>query len=211
MRNPKDNLLEDVQKCMTDPIYDIEKNFSLEKSEFHYEKWVKQWESGNYKQNPAAAEETVTFPFASLSEMGLVSIQAHNLYTNLKTKDFNKWVNWYIYGQNIVVSWRRLKTFDEWLRDWLKAALTSACDTPEEGARKILEKELGTSMFRNSDIHLFAEWKITREVLERLGTYERCQSITDRDIEKDIEEVKKALKDMKECNKKNVTVLTLKI
>lgn len=38
-------LREDVTKCMTDPIYDIIQNFSLEKSKEWYEKRKKQWES----------------------------------------------------------------------------------------------------------------------------------------------------------------------
>lgn len=44
MKNPN-NLLEDVKKCMTDPIYDIIQNFSLEKSKEWYEKRKKQWDS----------------------------------------------------------------------------------------------------------------------------------------------------------------------
>jgi len=209
MIKPENNMLEDVQKCMVDPIYDICKNFSLQKSREGYEKRVKQWESGWYKNNPAAAEETVSFPFTSLSEMGLVSIQAHNLYTNLKTKDFNKWVDWYVYWQNVVVSWHRLKTFDEWLHDGIKDALTIHYKSPEDWVRRLLNREWGW-YYQNDAIHLFAEWKIDEESLKRLGHYEPAQAINDRDIEKDIKEATKALKDMEDCNK-NVTVLTLKM
>jgi hypothetical protein len=56
-----------------------------------------------------------------------------------------------------VVEWYRLKTFDEWLRSGLITALTSACQTPEDGVRILLEKELGLSMFTNAAIHLFME------------------------------------------------------
>lgn len=209
MKIPKSNLLEDVKKCMTDPIYDIIQNFSLEKSREGYKKRVKQWESGWYSNNPAAKEETVSFPFTSLSEMGLVSIQAHNLYVNLKKESFNKWVDWYVYGQNIVVSWYRLKTFDEWLHDGIKDAIIQASDNPEDGVRLLLEKKLGGWVYHNTTIHLFAEWVIDEETLKRLWTYEKYQSIKGRDIEEDIEQAKKALEDMKENN--NVTVLTLKM
>lgn len=37
MKNPN-NLLEDVKKCMTDPVSDLLLNFSLEKSKEWYEK-----------------------------------------------------------------------------------------------------------------------------------------------------------------------------
>ena len=199
MRKPENNMLEDVQKCMVDPIYDICKNFSLQKSREGYEKRVKQWESGWYANNPAAAEETVTFPFASLSEMGLVSIQAHNLYVNLKKESFNKWVDWYVYGQNIVVSWHRLKTFDEWLHDGIKDALTIHYKSPEDGIRRMLNREWGW-YYQNDAIHLFAEWKIDEESLKRLGHYEAAQAIEGRDIEKDIEDATKALYDLEENN-----------
>lgn len=199
MRNPENNILEDVQKCMVDPIYDICKNFSLQKSREGYEKRVKQWESGWYTNNPAAAEETVTFPFTSLSEMGLLSIQAHNLYVNLKKESFNKWVDWYVYGQNIVVSWYRLKTFDEWLHDGLKDALTIHYKSPEDGVRRMLNREWGW-YYQNDAIHLFAEWKIDEESLKRLGHYEPAQAIEGRDIEKDIEDATRALYDLEENN-----------
>lgn len=209
MKIVKDTLWEEVLKCMTDPLYDIERNFSLEKSKLHYDKWVKQWEYGNYKSNPAVKKEEVSFEFTSLTELSWNATQAHNLYNNLKEQDFNKWVDWYIYWQNVVVCWYRLKTFDEWLRKGLETALTSACQTPEEWVRLLLEKELGASMFTNAAIHLFMEWKIDRETLERLGTYESYQPILDRDMEKDIEEAAKILKENEW--KKDVTVLTLKM
>ena len=207
MRNPS-NLLEDVKKCLTDPVSDILQNFSLEKSKLYYEKWAKQWNAWDYKFNPANKLEEVSFAFASLSELGLVTTQAHNLYTNLKKEEFNKWVDWYIYGTNIVVQWNRLKSFDEWLHDGLKDALIMAYKTPEDGARKIIERKHWDWMYTNCAIHMFAEWIITEDMLKRLGQYEKYQEIEWRDIEEDIEQAKKALEDMKE---NNVTVLTLKM
>ncbi len=209
MRKKENSLLEDVQKCMVDPIYDICKNFSLEKSKEWYDKRVKQWDEGNYRNNPVAKEESVSFDFGSLSEMGLVSIQAHNLYTNLKKESFNKGVNWYIYGQNVVVNWYRLKTFDEWLHDGLKDALSQHYERPEDGIRKMLNEKIG-GYSQNVDIHMFVEWKIDEETLARLATYEPCQSIEGRDLEKDIEEATKILLWM-EDKKGDVTVLTLKV
>ena len=68
MKNPN-NLLEDVKKCMTDPISDLLLNFSLEKSKEWYEKRKKQWESGGITNNPVAKKEEVSFDFGSLSEL----------------------------------------------------------------------------------------------------------------------------------------------
>ena len=132
------------------------------------------------------------------------------MYNNLKKEEFNKWVDWYIYGQNIVVIWYRLKSFDEWLHDGLKDALIMACDCPEDWARKILEKKIWKWMYTNVAIHLFADWEIWMDVLKRLWQYEKFQPIENRDIEKDIEEAKRALEDLEEGNKP-VTVLTFKI
>lgn len=211
MKNPN-NLLEDVKKCMTDPVSDILLNFSIEKSRKGYEDRKKQWESGSFRDNPAVKKEEVSFDFGSLSELWLMAVQAHNLYTNLKKEDFNKWVDWYMYGQNIVVSWYRLKTFDEWLHDWLKDALIMAIECPEDWARMVIEKELGEGKYTNTAIHMYIEWKINDETLKRLWQYEKYQHMEDRDIEKDIEEAKKALLWMEEDNKKDtVTVLTLKM
>lgn len=211
MRNPENNLLEDIQKCMVDPIYDICKNFSLEKSREFYDKWAKQWNAGDYKQNPADKHEEVSFPFASLDDLSLKSIEAQNTYVNLKRESFIKGCDWYIYWQNIIVSWHRLKTFEEWLHDGLKDALTIHYKSPEDGIRKMVVREFWWYV-SNTDIHLFVEWKIDEETLKRLAHYENPQSIEDRDIEKDIEEAIKALKDMEENNKpSNVEILTLKM
>ena len=211
MKNPN-NLLEDVKKCMTDPVSDILLNFSLEKSRKGYEDRKKQWENGSFRNNPAVKKEEVSFDFGSLSELWLVSVQAYNLYTNLKKEDFNKWVDWYMRGQNIVVSWYRLKTFDEWLHDWLKDALIMAIGCPEDWARMVIEKWLGEGKYTNTAIHMYIEWKINNETLKRLWQYEKYQHMEDRDVEKDIEEAKKALLWMEEDNKKGtVTVLTLKM
>lgn len=202
------NLKEDINKCLTDPVFDILQNFSLEESEEWYEKRKKQWDSWNYKQNPAVKKEEVSFDFSSLSELWLMTTQAHNLYVNLKKEEFNKWVDWYIYGQNIVVIWYRLKTFDEWLHDGLKDALIMARDCPEDWARKILEKKIWKWMYTNAVIHLFAEWYISIAALKRLWKYEEYSKIEWRNIEEDIEQAKKALKDLKGSN---VTVLKLKV
>ena len=211
MKNPN-NLLEDVKKCMTDPVSDILLNFSIEKSRKGYEDRKRQWESGSFRNNPAVKKEEVSFAFADLYEAANQCCQARNMYNNLKEQDFNKWVDWYMCGQNIVVSWYRLKTFDEWLHDWLKDALIMAIDCPEDWARMVIEKELGEGKYTNAAIHMYIEWKIDNETLKRLWQYEKYQHMEDRDVEKDIEEAKRALLWMEEDNKKDtVTVLTLKM
>ena len=209
MINPED-LLNSVRQCLAEPTFSIQKNFSIEDSKKHYEKWKKQWDNGDYKQNLAVKREEVSFDFSSLSELWLMTTQAHNLYTNLKKEDFNKWVDWYIYGQNIVVIWYRLKTFDEWLHDWLRDALTMASKCPEDWARMILERELWEWHYANSMVHMFAEWKIDKETLKRLWTYEKYIPVEWLDIETAIEKCKELLGEWKE-EKEDVTVLTFKI
>jgi len=211
MKNPN-NLLEDVKKCMTDPISDILLNFSLEKSREGYEDRKRQWENGGYRNNPAVKMEDVHIGFKRLDDLWLAATQAYNLCVNLKKEDFNKWVDWYLRSFEVVVYWYRLKTFDEWLHDWLKDALVMATDCPEDWARMVIERGLGEGKYTNTAIHMYIEWKIDNETLKRLWQYEKYQRMEDRDIEKDIEEAKKALLWMEEDNKKDsVTVLTLKM
>ena len=59
---------------------------------------------------------------------------------------------------------------------------------------------------------MYVEWKIDNETLKRLWQYEKYQNIDGRDVEKDIEEVRKALLWIEEDNKKsNIEVLTFKM
>lgn len=212
MKIPND-LLNSVRQCLTEPTFDIQENFSLEKSKLHYQKRVKQWDNWNYKQNLAVKKEEVSFDFGNLLELEWNAWQARNLYNNLKKEEFNKWVDWYIYGQNIVVMWYRLKTFDEWLHDWIKDALIMAHDCPEDWARMIIERELWEWHYTNTQVHMFAEWKIDKEMLERLWHYETYQSIDKEDIEKEIEKCVELLSEKDEkCEEgKETTVLTFKI
>lgn len=83
-KSKEDNLLEDVQKCMSDPIYNVIKNFSLEKSEEHYKKWVEKWNEHVYEGNPAVVVESETFPFTNLEEMSRRSNEAQILMDNMK-------------------------------------------------------------------------------------------------------------------------------
>lgn len=200
-----DELFRSVNECLTNPVSDILQNFSLEKSKTYYEKWAKQWNAGDYKSNPANKVEEVSFAFASLSELSWNATQAQNLYNNLKKEEFNRGVEWYIYGHNVVVQRNRLKSFDEWLHDGLKDALIMAYDCPEDWARKIIERKLWAWNYTNTQVHMFAEWKINKEKLKRLWHYEKYQVIEWRNLEEDIEEAKKKLEES------NVTVLKLKM
>lgn len=204
MKTPS-KLLNTVRQCLAEPTCSIRENFSFTKSLIHYNKWVKQWESWNRKQNRAVKKEEYSFEFTSLAELWLLSVQAHNMYTNLKKEDFNKWVDWYMCWQNIVIVWYRLKTFEEWLHDGLKDALIMARDCPEDWARKIIERELGEWNYTNTMIHMFAEWKLDEETLKRLGQYEKYQFIEWIDIEKAIDYC------IDPKNRKDVEVLTLKM
>lgn len=204
MKTPS-KLLNTVRQCLAEPTCSIRENFSFTKSLIHYNKWVKQWESWNRKQNSAVKKEEYSFEFASLAELWLLSVQAHNMYTNLKKEDFNKWVDWYMCGQNIVIVWYRLKTFEEWLHDGLKDALIIACKCPEDGVRMILERELWKGNYTNTMVHMFAEWKLDEETLKRLGQYEKYQFIEWVDVEKAIDYC------IDPKNRKDVEVLTLKM
>ena len=207
MKNPS-NLLEDVKKCLTDPVSDILQNFSLEKSRFYYDKWAKQWAAGDYRFNPADKKEEVRFEFSSLDELTTKSIEAHNTFVNVKKQDFFTWCDWYVFWQEVVVEWHRLKSFDEWLHDGLRDALIMAYQCPEDAARKVIEKKHWKWVYTNCAVHMFAEWIITEDVLKRLGQYEKYQEISWRNIEEDIEQARKGLEDIEQ---NNVTVLTLKM
>lgn len=202
MRKIESNLLEDVQKSMVDPVYDILQNFSLEKSKEHYEKRAKQWNMWDFRLNLANKEEQEVFPFTTLTELAEQSVEAQNLFDHLRKEDFFRGCEWAVYWQNVVVRWNRLKTFDEWLWDWLKDAITLHYKEPEEWARKIIERKLGKWYYGNVEIHMFAEWLISEDVLSRLGKYEWPQRIEWRNIEKDIETAITALYDMEENNNK---------
>lgn len=212
MKIPND-LLNSVRQCLTEPTFDIQENFSLEKSKLHYEKRVKQWDNWNYKQNPAAKLTKEAFPYANLKEMSKVAEEAHSLCVNLNDMSFVKGIDWGTYGQNIVVFWYRLKTYGEWLHDWLKDAIIMAHDCPEDWARMIIERELWEWHYTNTQVHMFAEWKIDKEMLGRLGHYETYQPIEKKDIEKDIEKCIELLsgKDEKCEEEKETTVLTFKM
>lgn len=204
--------MEDIQKCMTDPVADILQNFSLERSKKFYEKRVKQFNEWYFEYNPACKLTEEEIPFENLAELSLASQKAANLVENLKEMPFVKGADWIICSEKILVYWYRLKTFDEWLHKWLEEALTQACNAPEDGARQILERELGEWTYTNTAIHMYMEWILTKEMLERLSQYEWYWKIDWRDMEQDIEDAKRWLEDMAENNKKeDVTVLTLKM
>lgn len=215
MKVIEDNLLEDIQKCMTDPVSDVLQNFSLEKSRKFYKKHVEEWDADLYEDNPAALHSVETFTFETLEEMGQQSKQAETMVYNLQKLEFVKWVGWKIRWKNIIVSWYRLKTFDEWLEFWLMDALELASSTPEDWVRQILEKELGGGTYTNTAIHMYIEWELTKKQLERLSKYENYRSIENRDMDEDVKTAKYALEDMEEEKeeeeKKNITVLTLKM
>lgn len=213
MKQPKkNNLREDVEKCLTDPVYDIVKNFSLEKSKEFYSKWEEAWNSWTYTNNPAVKKEKEEFEYKTLDELEKISREAKMFFYNMRDMPvYYKNVGWEMKYDKIIVHWVRFKTFDEWLHDGLKDALIQASDCPEDGARQIIERELGKGIYSNTAIHMFAEWKIDADTLKRLGTYEKYMHMDDRDIEEDIEQARKALEDLEENNKGSVTVLTLKM
>lgn len=195
-----ENLLEDVQKCMADPVSNVIQNFSLDKSEEHYNKWVVQWSMWDYKFNPAAKKEEEYVYYDSLLDLPAKASEAHNLCVNLRMKEFNKGVERHICDKYIVIMRYRLKTFNEWLHDWLSHALSHAYMEPEHGARMILARELWEGVYTNTMIHCFCDGQINAETLKRLWHYEKCNGIVKRVMEEDIEQAMKALEDIEESN-----------
>lgn len=197
----KENLLEDVQKCMVDPVSNILQNFSLEKSEEYYNNWVFKWGCGDFRWNPAVKLEEERIEYDGLVDLPTKSAEAHNLCINLKSKEYNKGVEWHVDDQFILVVWYRLKTFDEWLHDGLAVALTQAYNCPEEGAKMIIERELWKWVYRDVYVHLFVEWKIDADTLKRLWQNESWRPVCKwRNLETDIEACMTALYDMEENN-----------
>lgn len=202
MREPESNLLEDVQKSLTDPVYDILQNFSLEKSREYYNKRATQWNMWDFRLNLANKQEEEKFPFTTLTELAEQSQEAQNLFNHLKKEDFFRGCEWCVYWQNVVVRWNRLKTFDEWLYDWIKDAMLLHYKEPEEWARKIIERKLGKWYYGNVEVHMFAEREISEDVLRRLGQYEWPRRLEWRVLEDDINAAIKALYDLEENNNK---------
>lgn len=199
-----------VRRVLKDPIANVVLNYSVEKAKEYYDKAAKQWESWDY-QGWAKVDkhEEISFDFANLESASQQAKEAHNLYTNMlkENKSYIKKLDWYLYGQNFVVSWHRMKTFEEYLHDWIKDALTRAYKDAEWGAKLVLEKELDLGIVSRSGIHCFAEWIIDAETLERLSKFEPATKFDWRDIEKDVEKCIEALNARKE---KNETALARK-
>lgn len=213
------NLLEDVKKCLEDPVYNLVCNFSLEKSRLYYDKWEKAWDNWCYDNNPAVKKEKEVLPFTSLDQLSTLAEEAHNLFRALWKLDYIDGPDWYVWGQNIVITRNRLKTFEEWLEDWLRDALKWAYEEPEDWARMLLERTLWDWIYSNTAIHLFAEWKIDVELLKRLWTPDKCNKIEGRNYDEDIKQARLAIEDIEASNtianlrnemSKSVTVLKLK-
>lgn len=185
-----------IKRVLKDPIADVVLNYSVEKAEEYYTKACKQWEQGDYQGwAKVDVHETEVFPFGCLEDAAEQAKLAQNLYNNMKKEDkpYIRKLDWYLYGQNFVVSWHRLKTWDEYLHDGIKDALEQAYKNAEGGARLILERETDIKNASNTDIHCFAEWIIDKETLERLSKYEPNTVFKGRDVEEDIKQCIKEL------------------
>lgn len=110
---------------------------------------------------------------------------------------------WYMVGDNeVVVMWSRLKTFDEWLNQWLKDALCNAIRDPYEKARDLLCEKLNIPFLTRSAVDAFVEEEVNEEQLQAIfqewdGRYEKVDVCDDCFI-KMLEETKKVLKLNKE-------------
>lgn len=203
----KDALLEDTKRCLVDPVFNVVRNFSKEKSEDYYKLHADEWARWIIIWNPAGKVERIELPYSDLSEMSAKSKEADTLINNMSKLDYIKWLHWVLEWNAIVIKWQRLKTFDEWLEDGLRDALESAIEWPEEWARIMLRNEWHTGWYSNAAIHIYAEWKIDIDTLDRLGEWEMPNSIKDVNLDEALEKAKEDL----EKGDSNVTVLQCKV
>lgn len=201
-KNSHKNLVEDVKKTLTDPIYNVTHNFSVEKSREYYDGWAKEFCDGLVKGNPAIEEEFEVFEYNTLEELQDVIVEAKWLLKALYEMPHVD-EEWYMVGDNeVVVMWSRLKTFDEWLNQWLKDALCNAIRDPYEKARDLLCEKLNIPFLTRSAVDAFVEEEVNEEQLQAIfqewdGRYEKVDVCDDCFI-KMLEETKKVLKLNKE-------------
>lgn len=145
MTQKEKNILEDVKKSIEDPVYGVSLNYSLEKCEEYYDKRVRQWNNGdiNPHSNVVVKKEEEVIPYNDLLDLPEAVVQARNLINNLKELERVKKVDYEVQHKAIVVSWRRLKTFEERLEDGLKDALEKASMNVYADARLYLHNKCG--------------------------------------------------------------------
>ena len=105
----KDALLEDTKRCLVDPVFNVVRNFSKEKSEDYYKLHADEWARWIIIWNPAGKVERIELPYSDLSEMSAKSKEADTLINNMCKLDYIKWLHWVLEWNAIVIKWQRLK------------------------------------------------------------------------------------------------------
>lgn len=173
VKNAHKNLVEDVKKTLTDPIYNVTHNFSLEKSREFYDMWVGQFDLWYVEFNPAVTEEFEVFEYDTLEELQDIIVEAKGLLKALIEMPHTA-KEWYMVGDNeVVVTWLRLKTYDEWLDDWLEDALYNAISNPYGKASEMLEDKLGLSFITAGWVDAFVEEKVSEEALQMIFSWKK--------------------------------------
>lgn len=212
MTQQEKNILEDVKKSIEDPVYWVSLNYSLEKCEEYYDKRVKQWDNwdSNPYSNQWAKREEEVIPFNDLLDLPDAVKQAKTLMNNLKEKDWVKKVNYEVKPNSIVVTWYRLKTFDEWLENGLEDALEKANRDIYADARLYLHNKCGIDWYIwDEEIAAFASGLINLDTLKFLHTRYPTKRFEWRDMKEDIKELKRILYDKAEVPEKEIKVAVL--
>lgn len=197
VKNAHKNLVEDVKKTLTDPIYNVTHNFSLEKSREFYDGWVEEFDKWHIEFNPAVTEEFEVFEYDTLEELQDIIVEAKGLLKALIDMPHTA-KEWYMVGDNeVVVTWLRLKTYDEWLETWIEDALYNATSSPYDKAIEMLEDKLGLPYITEGWVDAFIEGKVSEDALQMIFGYH--SKYTEVDVCDDcfknmVEEIKRVLK-----------------
>lgn len=173
VKNAHKNLVEDVKKTFTDPIYNVTHNFSLEKSREFYDMWVAQFNKWYVEFNPAVTEEFEVFEYDTLEELQDIIVEAKGLLKALIGMPHTA-KEWYmVWDSEVIITWLRLKTYDEWLELWLWDALSNALLYPYEKAKKILKDKLELDFITAGWVDAFVEWKVDEEALQIIFSWKK--------------------------------------
>lgn len=198
VKNAHKNLVEDVKKTLTDPIYNVTHNFSLEKSREFYDMWVAQFNKWYVEFNPAVTEEFEVFEYDTLEELQDIIVEAKGLLNVLIDMPHTD-KEWYMVGDGeVVITWLRLKTYDEWLDDWLEDALYNAISNPYGKSSEMLEDKLWLAFITAGWIDAFVEEKVNEEALQMIFNWKKKDKesvdVCDDCFKNMLEEVKRVLK-----------------
>lgn len=185
------NLVEDVKKAILDPVYGVSLNFSLEKAREWYDKKVSSWHFSAYE------EECERFEWGNDKEMQEKMAEATNLFISVKNMSRVKNATINVYTTCAYVERERLKTFEEYLDEWLSDALKNSYENPAHNWALILERELWVKV-TDDEAYLFSIGALDEDSI-RICRQIHPTSIP-YDEDKALKEVKHILFDKEENN-----------